>query len=163
MDIYKFPLQELMLRFPTICFPAAYSLVALLAAVTSPPDFRCENNDFVCENGIQCIPEEKVCDGQEDCTDGSDEADHNCCKELIAIYRRFANGVHFSEIWEIQHSSIPCLLDMYCISRYRTNTEQCLHFLTRSSHTCEESLLWSTNWITPWHKYSILQITAVKN
>ena len=107
MDIYKFPLQELMLRFPTICFPAAYSLVALLAAVTSPPDFRCENNDFVCENGIQCIPEEKVCDGQEDCTDGSDEADHNCCKKLIAIYRRYTNGVHFSEIWEntalVQH------------------------------------------------------------
>lgn len=34
----------------------------------------CEEREFACKNGYQCIRHSFVCDGQDDCIDGSDEA-----------------------------------------------------------------------------------------
>ena len=39
---------------------------------------ECERNEFVCSNG-ECLSPGLVCDGNEDCMDGSDEGSH-CCK-----------------------------------------------------------------------------------
>lgn len=33
----------------------------------------CRNNEFLCSNGEQCIPQGWVCDRARDCSDGSDE------------------------------------------------------------------------------------------
>lgn len=33
----------------------------------------CPNNEFLCSNGEQCIPNGWVCDRAKDCSDGSDE------------------------------------------------------------------------------------------
>ena len=37
----------------------------------------CENDEFQCLNGY-CIPDYYICDGYEDCEDGSDEHIANC-------------------------------------------------------------------------------------
>ncbi|XP_059511613.1 basement membrane-specific heparan sulfate proteoglycan core protein isoform X2 [Stegostoma tigrinum] len=46
------------------------------APATSTPDFLrpCSIDQAVCQNG-QCIPRDYLCDGERDCTDGSDELD----------------------------------------------------------------------------------------
>ncbi len=45
-------------------------------AITS----SCASVNFTCRNG-QCVTRRKVCDGQPDCSDGSDEDTRFCCKE----------------------------------------------------------------------------------
>lgn len=42
----------------------------------------CPNNQFLCDNGEQCIPHTWICDHAPDCLDGSDEA--NCGKDWIS-------------------------------------------------------------------------------
>jgi hypothetical protein len=39
----------------------------------------CNENEFRCKAGDQCIPKEDRCDGERDCKDGSDE--HHCAKK----------------------------------------------------------------------------------
>ena len=36
---------------------------------------RCDSNDYECDSG-ECIDDDRVCDGTEDCSNGSDE--DNC-------------------------------------------------------------------------------------
>ena len=43
----------------------------------------CASVNFTCRSG-QCITRRKVCDGQPDCTDGSDEDARFCCKKFIS-------------------------------------------------------------------------------
>ena len=38
----------------------------------TPPDGRCRQDEATCTNG-QCIPRDYLCDGEQDCSDGSDE------------------------------------------------------------------------------------------
>ena len=35
----------------------------------------CDDNEFACDNGRQCIDEDYECDDWDDCDDGSDEDD----------------------------------------------------------------------------------------
>ena len=52
-------------------------------------DLLCSKNDFHCSIGnLECIPWLWVCDGDEDCTDGSDESNATCglCHELLQNY-----------------------------------------------------------------------------
>ena len=42
----------------------------------------CASVNFTCRSG-QCITRRKVCDGQPDCSDGSDEDTRFCCKYTI--------------------------------------------------------------------------------
>ena len=39
-----------------------------------------------CVDGLQCIPEWYMCDGEQDCLDGSDE-DETICKGLLVIVK----------------------------------------------------------------------------
>ena len=45
-------------------------------AINSSSD--CGKNSFVCANQGDCIHKEWVCDGDRDCTDGSDESEETC-------------------------------------------------------------------------------------
>ena len=36
----------------------------------------CDNNEFKCQLGTQCVPLTAVCDGYRDCYDNSDEPDY---------------------------------------------------------------------------------------
>ncbi len=48
----------------------------------------CASVNFTCRNG-QCITRRKVCDGQSDCSDGSDEDTRFCCKKKKKNFRNF--------------------------------------------------------------------------
>lgn len=39
----------------------------------------CERGGFPCEDGM-CIPADKICNGEADCGDASDEANCTCCR-----------------------------------------------------------------------------------
>ena len=41
----------------------------------------CDRGEFGCETGEQCIPDNQICNGDEDCADGSDEI--GCPGEMI--------------------------------------------------------------------------------
>lgn len=60
-----------MLAIPCCCFFLA-------------PDVpSCQSDELQCASG-HCIPENWICDGQNDCTNGSDESD--CCKLIFTLY-----------------------------------------------------------------------------
>ena len=44
--------------------------------------FSCQPGEFGCDNG-NCIPDDEVCNGVDDCGDGSDEPDPSCCELLV--------------------------------------------------------------------------------
>ena len=50
---------------------------------------KCRPDQLICSNGA-CVPQSWVCDGEDDCTDGSDEMD---CQ---VIYNQDEKGVHVS-------------------------------------------------------------------
>lgn len=45
----------------------------------------CMDYERVCDSGMRCIPEHWFCDGEPDCIDRSDEADHNC-PSTVSLY-----------------------------------------------------------------------------
>ncbi|BFZ23346.1 hypothetical protein BsWGS_26385 [Bradybaena similaris] len=65
---------------------------------TPPPDGPCSREESTCSNG-QCIPKDYVCDGEQDCTDGSDE--RSCTHALPCEPNEFRcnNGRCALKIW----------------------------------------------------------------
>ncbi|XP_076452135.1 basement membrane-specific heparan sulfate proteoglycan core protein-like isoform X4 [Babylonia areolata] len=63
-----------------------------------PPDGRCRQDEATCSNG-QCIPRDYLCDGEQDCSDGSDEV--SCDQPLPCEPNEFKcnNGRCAWKIW----------------------------------------------------------------
>ncbi len=54
----------------------------------------CQERQWKCSSGQECIPEEKVCQGSADCKDGSDEDEKFCLEwECSSGWWKCANGI----------------------------------------------------------------------
>ena len=78
--------------FFNLCFLKINFLIFFSACSVAKPDRTCPNDEFLCD-ADQCIPDSKICNGFNDCMDGSDE-------HLYLYYWR-----HLS----IQNQSINCI------------------------------------------------------
>ncbi|KAI8513412.1 hypothetical protein Bbelb_100510 [Branchiostoma belcheri] len=56
---------------------------------------NCGVGQYRCANGVTCIDAWKRCDGNNDCTDGSDEDATNCVCELIPSSLTKCRGLHY--------------------------------------------------------------------
>ncbi|XP_078681748.1 uncharacterized protein LOC144916495 [Branchiostoma floridae x Branchiostoma belcheri] len=56
---------------------------------------NCGVGEYRCANGVTCIDAWKRCDGNNDCTDGSDEDSTNCVCELIPSSLTKCRGLHY--------------------------------------------------------------------
>lgn len=71
--------------------------------VCTPEEFTCKSSDG------ECIPMSWVCDGNSDCSNGSDEA---TCSEYLKITEGKKQLFHFKFIFEFEiefHTKICCL------------------------------------------------------
>uniref|UniRef100_A0A8C4S884 Low density lipoprotein receptor-related protein 8, apolipoprotein e receptor n=1 Tax=Erpetoichthys calabaricus TaxID=27687 RepID=A0A8C4S884_ERPCA len=53
--------------------------------ISSASKMTCAPTDFACRNG-QCVPARWRCDGEAECSDGSDEAETTCSKSAPVVY-----------------------------------------------------------------------------
>lgn len=70
--------------------PDEQSITAEIGSISmslcSPPSVtinQCPDNFFFCDNKMNCVPKEAICDFNDDCGDGSDEQD--CGKSVISL------------------------------------------------------------------------------
>ena len=68
-------------------------------------DFTCQKEEFKCKSRQDCVPTRWVCDGNKDCSDGSDE--FNCGKE----------EEYDEDDCVANEDTIKCLSSGKCISR----------------------------------------------
>ncbi|XP_060640734.2 low-density lipoprotein receptor-like [Anolis sagrei] len=56
-----------------------------LLAAAEADGSQCANvGEFLCPGGGPCLPSQRLCDGQRDCVDGSDEAEESCVSSRSA-------------------------------------------------------------------------------
>ena len=69
------------LRFSFLMLKRCFVLTFLI------PDLQtCESRQFKCRGDKSCIPESLVCNGQYDCSDGSDESPNAGCNSKTIIF-----------------------------------------------------------------------------
>ena len=51
-------------------------IVIIMGTISAPSS--CDHTYFTCHDGLQCIPWRWVCDGDRECSDGSDESKYLC-------------------------------------------------------------------------------------
>ena len=76
----RIPGQEDKPQEPVEVIPTTVSPVTEPSAVeeTTLPVFVCDHSMFLCEDGSDCLTQEAVCNGVQDCLDNTDEV--NCTK-----------------------------------------------------------------------------------
>ena len=101
---------------PTVCLWELLirSIISNPYYVLSLAEMQCNTSNFNCSNGaLKCIPWLWVCDGEEDCTDGSDEAIGTCGLFLLTIAQKSIISItlmnFFSDNWKCQEGSFKCI------------------------------------------------------
>ena len=75
--IFKDSLHLLLLLFNLIRTTSNSDTITL--ALTNPsPTLSCSEDQFACSDGLKCISNEYLCDGDADCNDASDESESAC-------------------------------------------------------------------------------------
>lgn len=65
------------------------------ALMNQTKNMPCLSNEFKCNDGL-CLHLTKLCDGQKDCSEGSDEA--NCGKDHLQLMCRLSINIHIPYI-----------------------------------------------------------------
>ncbi len=82
---------------------AGHTITELISSSVNP----CEVGQTPCYSG-QCIPSEDVCNGQDDCGDGSDE--EGCCMYSTCTITQFVNSSPLTWMFILFHSDcLPTL------------------------------------------------------
>ena len=68
---------------PALC-PTSSQSTTRGSIINDPDIYLCSADEFVCASG-QCIPMDLVCDGERQCSDGTDEGP-GCSKSNIVIF-----------------------------------------------------------------------------
>ena len=55
-----------------------HSLLLGVTMIATMEAQKCDENEFQCGESGLCLPNQWMCDGQPDCSDGSDESPENC-------------------------------------------------------------------------------------
>ena len=66
-------------------------IIALVVVVNAATTESCDSIAFECDNG-QCILATKMCDGEQNCRDGSDESKKTCGDDCGGYGYKCANG-----------------------------------------------------------------------
>ena len=72
----------------------------IAAVITFTETLTCTDNEFACKNGFKCISKRQMCDGRNDCFDGSDEDPVECTRENI-LDGKASSVITFETIWQI--------------------------------------------------------------
>lgn len=65
----------------------------------TPPDGRCQPDEATCSNG-QCIPRDYLCDGEQDCSDSTDELSCGEYESLAHHMRLYIRCVFMSAMFD---------------------------------------------------------------
>ena len=60
---------------------------------------NCREGQFQCRRNFRCVDARRVCDGEDDCKDGSDEDLETVCKDRTCLKEQFlCDGTRYSQI-----------------------------------------------------------------
>ncbi|XP_028394866.1 deleted in malignant brain tumors 1 protein-like [Dendronephthya gigantea] len=99
--------------------PSPSRVSSTSSQVSSSQVSVCQQGEFRCNNGYRCVPSSWLCDGYNDCSDGSDEWSWNCG----------ISSMKFSSTASVQASQVTCPFWKFrCNNGY-----QCIH----QFHLCD--------------------------